>query len=445
MNAGDDLRRNSERGDAVALLAVSDIRDFRETKSGNPRQLLSRQAYIFNSLKHPNEVGTLREIYREAFFLISIYSPKQERIVNLCKKIARTRNERNTEQLEGIAEQLIAKDSKEVGDDLGQNVRDTFPLGDVFINEKNDIRKQIRRLIEVLFGHPFTTPTVDEYGMFHAKAAALRSSDLSRQVGAVIATDAGEVVATGCNEVPKAGGGSVWEGQGNKNTDYRDFRLGWDTSALMQREMIAEIFKKLNKSPWLTKKAKEADPELLAEKLLDKGKEGLLRDARISSIIEFGRIVHAEMAAITDAARRGVPVKDATLYCTTFPCHMCARHIISSGITRVVYIEPYPKSITKELYKKTVCIEDDVADDDAVMFAPFVGIAPRKYFLFFEMTTRKDDRGFAIEWETSKSTPRLTPGVTVYFPAYQDFEAGYTEHLEKRAAELGLIPPSRTT
>lgn len=57
--------------------------------------------------------------------------------------------------------------------------------------------------------------------------------------------------------------------------------------------------------------------------------------------------MHAEMFAITDAARRGLSVRDATLYCTTFPCHMCARHIIASGIRKVVYIEPYPKSMAK--------------------------------------------------------------------------------------------------
>ncbi|MDN3612645.1 hypothetical protein QWZ16_23945 [Vibrio ostreicida] len=26
-----------------------------------------------------------------------------------------------------------------------------------------------------------------------------------------------------------------------------------------------------------------------------------------------------------------------------FPCHNCAKHIVASGIKRVVYVEPYPK------------------------------------------------------------------------------------------------------
>jgi deoxycytidylate deaminase len=31
----------------------------------------------------------------------------------------------------------------------------------------------------------------------------------------------------------------------------------------------------------------------------------------------------------------------------SFPCHMCARHIIATGLREVVYIEPYPKSVAK--------------------------------------------------------------------------------------------------
>ena len=275
----------------------------------------------------------------------------------LPKRIAKSRNDRNTQKFIEVEKILVDKDSKEVSDDFGQDVRDTFPSGDIFINEKNDIRKQIRRFIEIIFGYQFTTPSVDEYGMFHAKAAALRSSDLSRQVGPVIATHDGEIVATGCNEVPKATGGSVWEGKTASDKDYRDFRLGWVTSALMQREMIAEIFDKLKDSQWVTKKAKDTLSEKIDEELFGAGNEGYLRDTRLASVIEFGRIVHAEMAAISDAARRGNSVRGTTLYCTTCPCHICARHIISSGIERVIYIEPYPKSMTKNLYEKMLSID----------------------------------------------------------------------------------------
>jgi deoxycytidylate deaminase len=84
------------------------------------------------------------------------------------------------------------------------------------------------------------------------------------------------------------------------------------------------------------------------------------------NVIEFGRAVHAEMAALMDSARRGVPVKNATLYCTTFPCHLCARHIVAAGIRRVVYIEPYPKSLAAQLYPDSIAVESAVKPDRMV-------------------------------------------------------------------------------
>ena len=75
------------------------------------------------------------------------------------------------------------------------------------------------------------------------------------------------------------------------------------------------------------------------------GKGGALKDAAVMDLTEYGRVVHAEMHALCDAARLGKAIKGATLYCTTFPCHNCTKHILAAGIRRVVYIEPYPKSL----------------------------------------------------------------------------------------------------
>lgn len=48
------------------------------------------------------------------------------------------------------------------------------------------------------------------------------------------------------------------------------------------------------------------------------------------------RTIHAEQNAICQAARYGVSLQDATLYCTMEPCRTCAMMIISVGITKVV-------------------------------------------------------------------------------------------------------------
>ena len=73
------------------------------------------------------------------------------------------------------------------------------------------------------------------------------------------------------------------------------------------------------------------------------------------SLIEFSRSVHAEMHAIINAGKlNGEKIRGGTLFCTTYPCHNCARHIIAAGIEKVYYIEPYIKSKAPELHDDSI-------------------------------------------------------------------------------------------
>jgi len=153
--------------------------------------------------------------------------------------------------------------------------------------------------------------------------------------------------------------------------------------------------------------------EALMQRLLD-GEESsgqkipaLLRGSRAMSILEFGRTVHAEMAALMDAARRGVSVNGSILYTTTFPCHLCARHIVAAGISRVVYVEPYPKSLARDLYPDSIDVDGERrSHSDAITFEPFTGVAPRKYFWAFEPEKRKFSSGKTIDWKKRKAEPK---------------------------------------
>ena len=75
--------------------------------------------------------------------------------------------------------------------------------------------------------------------------------------------------------------------------------------------------------------------------------------------------VHAEQNAIIQAAKLGISVDGATLYCTHQPCVICAKMIINSGISRVVYKEGYPDDFSLEMFKQAgVTLEkyDDLSD-----------------------------------------------------------------------------------
>lgn len=60
--------------------------------------------------------------------------------------------------------------------------------------------------------------------------------------------------------------------------------------------------------------------------------------------------VHAEQNAIIQAARLGIKIEGATLYCTHQPCVICAKMIINAGISRVVYKDGYPDDFSMQLF-----------------------------------------------------------------------------------------------
>ena len=114
------------------------------------------------------------------------------------------------------------------------------------------------------------------------------------------------------------------------------------------------------------------------------------------------------MEALLSATRIGVSTRRAILYCTTFPCHNCAKHIIDAGIKRVVYIEPYAKSLSSTLHEDAISLEKPAPN--RIVFTPFVGVAPRRYADLFSMKTkegqvlpRKDAEGKLLD----KSEPEL--------------------------------------
>jgi deoxycytidylate deaminase len=283
------------------------------------------------------------------------------------------------------------------------------------------MRNGLERFIQAFFGRVDIGPTKAEYGMYAAKAASLRSVDLSRQVGAAAFSEDGELITQGCNEVPKAFGGTYWDCE---EPDFRDVQLGADPNDQVKKEVMRDLLERLSNAKLLT----AGDPETVSSEefvdtLLGRGDKdrtkpyfGCLSQSQINDLTEYGRVVHAEMLTICDAARLGKSLRGALLYVTTFPCHNCTKHILAAGITRVVFMEPYPKSRAKQLHKHEIEIEKQ--SETRVSFMPFLGISPYRYRDIFEKRSRKE-HGRAKVWY--RGEPR--PMIEVSAPAYLDVEA----------------------
>ncbi len=415
MDLGNKIRERSELADAMAIMAIAKIVSIRKESGNYYGYAKGANAYIIDSLKNPTEISALRAIYGSGFVLISAYSDHEQRIVHLSSRIANSRfKPGDKHKTRSDAEAIISRDDQEEGNEFGQNVQNCFPKADFFLNldqPHKEIKDSLERYLKVIFNHPFITPTRDECGMFHAEANSWRSADLSRQVGAAICTKEGEVLALGCNEVPKAHGGLYWDGDEN---DGRDFQKGKDKGAEHKRIMVAEIIRKIMSSDDFDGAQKARLNELI-KKTITGSDDKVLHGLQALNVIEYGRTVHAEMAALTDAAKRGVSVKGAVIYVNTFPCHLCARHIISSGISRVVYIEPYPKSLTADLFDDSISVGKETQNPKKISFEPFTGIAPRQYQFAFQSTRkRKNKGGIVTEWTKIEATTKLKRYVTSY-------------------------------
>lgn len=397
-NLGDRMRESEKDNAAVAVGLVRAIRKKRAefTEVGGNAADRRPRAYILDSLRHPAEVQMLRRLYGDAFCLIGVVCDPKVRQRRLEAQYYGLRT-----PTDGTLEAFMTRDANAI-EKHGQHVTDTFHEADFFIDNSIKARnldnipgvtESVRRLIGILAGtEAVPRPTIAETAMHHAYSAQLRSSCLSRQVGAALVDSSGNVVATGANEVPMAGGGVYGEAFGgdvppDDRCAYRPEK--YCSSNREQNQIIDEL---IYKFPILMDGRTKA--QAVAE----------IRNTRIGGLIEFSRAVHAEMDAILSAARTGVSPKAKRLFVTAFPCHYCARHIVASGIDEVQFIEPYPKSRATDLHRDAITTtekgwvapsefsfadaepmrttEDDEKPEEnrgKVLFRPFVGMSPRMY------------------------------------------------------------------
>lgn len=396
MDMGDSLRDKTGDGAICAMLAVKAITKVRADQTGDERTFRASGATILRSLKHPAEIGLLRKVYGQRALIVGVSEERSVREERLRRELLGGKRAPEA-HADAAAEaiRLLLRDEKDELRPLGQHVRRAYEMCDVYLPASGDsLTMSARRLAGLMFGQPFITPSRDEMGVWHAYTAKFRSSAAGRQVGAAIIDGDGEVLATGCNDVPAPGGGQPWGGDA---ADYRDFaEIRADANDSKKFDLVREMLGELKDAGWLNEELAQIPADKLAERALSEGDRSPLQKTRVADLLEFGRIMHAEMAALMTAARRGTPVRHATLYTTTYPCHECMRLIIGAGLARVVYVDAYPKSLVPELFGSHI---EPCAGGTAVHLDRFVGVAPRMMRMFSQIEARKRDvRGTYETW-----------------------------------------------
>ena len=375
---GDELRSTygTKALAALSMLTISTSREMEIEARGDDKP--PRAVYLVDQLKNPAEVELLKLVYGNLFYLVGVLSPQDVRLNQLVR----------SERMEPAdAQALISRDRND-NKKHGQRLEKTIQLADYFVRNNHDnisnLTKPCARFVELVHGKNGITPTSDESGMYAAFSASLKSACLSRQVGAAISDQNRNIISLGWNDVPKFGGGLY--SSNDEGGDQRCFYHGGKCyNDLYKSRLITDILAIVEKQVALSPENKTALGALILE------------ETRAGSIIEYSRAIHAEMEAILGLARhQGVSSHGCTLYTTTYPCHNCARHIIAAGIARVVFIEPYEKSLAMELHEDAISSDSQVKNKTT--FDNFEGVAPRKYSsFFFSRGDRKDEQGSAID------------------------------------------------
>ena len=79
-------------------------------------------------------------------------------------------------------------------------------------------------------------------------------------------------------------------------------------------------------------------------RIISQGYNGFLPSAPHKSIVRDNHeqaTVHAEQNAIADCAKRGVSCEGCIAYVTHYPCIICTRIMLASGIKEIKYIDDY--------------------------------------------------------------------------------------------------------
>lgn len=425
---GDEMRSGDHA--AIAVRLIQKVRTIRAERTGlrleDPVPVVpdgKRRAYLFDSVRHPAEVELLRRVYENAFTLLGVVCIEDVRFQRIVKKY--------DDAGQANAQAFMKRDAKtSTKEGNGQRVADAFHLADYFIDNSSaryndverrnpnpdwDIPEQLSRLLKIITHAEIVRPTLAETSMHAAYGAQSRSACLSRQVGACLVDARGNIVSTGTNEVPRAGGGVYMQGFSDLEHSTSDGRCAYSggekycANTKEQNAIIDELIKDIDE---LKDSTNRFD---LPERL---------RNTRIGGLLEFSRAVHAEMEALMAAARTGVSTVGTRMFVTTFPCHYCARHLISAGIDEVQYIEPYPKSQALNLHRDAITCDPirweppsrDRSGKSKVLFKPFTGVSPRMYI-----------RAFQKERELKDHTGRLNLFPTPWGDRWRIGKASYAQ------------------
>lgn len=327
----------------------------------------SIEKVVLDSIRNDKEVKYLRQFPN--FYLISAYADWEERF-NRLSSLDSTYSKHKFREDD-------LRDATEIFPH-GQQVEKCTYLSDIIINNPDTseidhektkatyVNNKLKPYLELIESGPSSQirPGTNEKLMTLAYLESLSSSCIQRKVGAVIATKEGDIISSAFNDVPPNEEscldkyGECYRKYMNKeySKQIKHCPSCGESVEIRCNNCQEEIDVYTRKCPYCGAKINDSCTNCkreIFEIFTPAGKKA------IGKLLDVCRSLHAEENAILRVAKvGGRSLKKTTLYCTTFPCNLCANKISEVGINKIVYSESYPMEEAKKILRaKKVTIE----------------------------------------------------------------------------------------
>lgn len=293
---------------------------------------------VIDAIRNPYEAIFFKERYA-SFYLVSINTENDNRLAHL-----RSTHKFSESQIKDLDEKEYPSKLAGYSKFISQNIQKCIEISDIHIHNPRkeqfnnvELKSQLAWYISLIQHPGLVMPTSIENCMQIAYTVKQSSGCISRQVGAAVTDEEFSVKSVGWNNTPQGQVPCLLR-------NAEDLLLGQDTYAYSEyerndskfREVLHGKFEKLRKSPLL-----EGRNLSFCFKDIQNEIDGEKNQVHTRSL-------HAEENAFLQISKHGgMKLRNGILFTTASPCELCSKKAYQLGISKIIFIDPYPGIATR--------------------------------------------------------------------------------------------------
>lgn len=370
---GDNIRRSGkalgEESDVKHIYAIAErINGILKWLKTYNSTIGFKNYFVIDAFRNPFEALFFKERF-SAFYLIAVKTPEEDR----CDRLIKVLELKHTQIIE-LDEKENPKgsmiSSKEIF--VSQNISACIQKSDIHINNRgktenrnlNELKGKLVTYVSLIQHPGVITPQKEEKLMQIAYTAKLNSGCISRQVGAVVTNSAGAIVSIGWNDAPQ--GQTQCLLRNMRSVIKQDNKKSYSNYERNDDQFISNVRSRLNNLP---------DVKLLKGRNLSFCFKDVHNEVKGKDNQVHTRALHAEENAFLQLVKHGgQAVAGGYLYSTASPCELCSKKAYQLGISKIVYVEPYPGIAVSHV----IC--SGVAQPKMELFSGAIGLAYHKRY-----------------------------------------------------------------